>query len=383
MSGAQLHPCVPTGNDRCTVAYPADQVGWAVRLVPSGSIGQAAANGDANPPKITSRTGAASDPSAPTTKEDNIPPGWLSSDPQLAAAQRAFWRKHQEILRERQWVEKVRMIIGDYQRKLANVVQHSQQQASSLMQDKQQILEIIKRQREKKLEAELTAALQSLQQLEGTSSVLAAKINQLGATKVGLAQTITQIQSALGRQGGAPGAPGAPRLPGLSAAPQQQLLVAGPQLSGPILSIAAQSASQIPGANQLRFKEEAAGNARNLMTNLASFLQQAQGYFPQLTTPSAGTTLLETDASMTPSQQKSASTAMSFAANPSSSENVDADLAAAEALLETADRDAESTGLTAKLREDTKPLKSNARPHRTPEQRMEELKDKYLGITKQ
>jgi predicted nucleic acid-binding Zn-ribbon protein len=121
----------------------------------------------------------------------------LSSNPEIARAQKEFYSKTQEVAREKRWVAEVRRIIDEYNGKIRNVQRHTQITEAELRKSRKTIVTMIKASKQAKLEKELQAALESLKKLESTSLALNGKMSELTQTKLGLKATIGKIQQVI------------------------------------------------------------------------------------------------------------------------------------------------------------------------------------------
>jgi len=120
-----------------------------------------------------------------------------SSNPEIARAQKAYYTRLKELLKEKQWMAQVAHIIEEYQLKIRNVNRHAQLDEMELRKSRKNIVAMIKMEKQAKLQKELEAALESLKKLELTSAALSGKMTELTQTKMGLRSTIQKIQRAV------------------------------------------------------------------------------------------------------------------------------------------------------------------------------------------
>jgi len=181
-----LHKCKPTTKRSCVVDFDPKSIPWTVKTVPhleEGSAPQSSSQG-------SSQSGSQSGMEPPQEE--------YSSNPQIARAQKEFYEKQKEVTRERQWILEVRRIIDEYNLKIKNVQRHLYLSQGELNKSRKNIVDMIKAEKQAKLEKELQAALESLQKLESTSSALNYKMSELAQTKLGLKNTIKKIQHVIG-----------------------------------------------------------------------------------------------------------------------------------------------------------------------------------------
>jgi hypothetical protein len=182
----QLHPCVPTGNKKsCRIAFDSNTIPWRVVTVPhldssSSSSASSASSG--------SSSGSSSEDEGSGIQEE------YSSNPSIARAQKAYYAKLKELMKEKRWMAEVTRIVEEYNYKIKNVNKHASSTERELRKSRKDIVEMIKSEKQAKLQQELEAALESLQKLEATSNALNGKMQELTQTKLGLKQTISKIQ---------------------------------------------------------------------------------------------------------------------------------------------------------------------------------------------
>jgi len=195
-----MHRCVPRNGQTCVVdAKPT----WTASTVPSLNDGSSTVISGSHAAGSSwshgSHSGSASDAlsALSSSSPSGLPAQELSSNPQIAAAQQAFYAKTQEVVQEKQWVAQVKQIIHEYQHKIKNVQKHTHLTEAELRKSRKSIVAMIKAEKQAKLEQELKAALDSLKKLETTSQHLTGKMSELTHTKLGLRAVIAKIQHAV------------------------------------------------------------------------------------------------------------------------------------------------------------------------------------------
>jgi len=206
-----LHKCIPSSKNACVVDFDPNTIPWTVVTVPhlegcSGSSTVSTGHGDG----ASSQSGCSGSQGSLSGSSSGSGSGSdsqshhhhhhheYSSNPEVARAQKHYYDKQDEVLREKRWVAEVERIIAEYQYKIKNVQKHTRLEQAQMRKDKKSIMGMIKAEKSAKLEAELHAALESLKKLETTSSALNSKMTELTQTKAGLRSTITKIQRVIG-----------------------------------------------------------------------------------------------------------------------------------------------------------------------------------------
>jgi len=197
-----LHPCVPTGNKKtCRIAFDSNSIPWRVVTVP-----RLESQSSSSSSSISSNSHSGSSSSGSESGEDSTGiQEEYSSNPSIARAQRAYYSKLKELVKEKRWMAEVSRIIEEYNFKIRNVNKHAAATERELRKSRKDIVGMIKAEKQAKLQKELEAALESLQKLEATSQALNGKMQELTQTKLGLKQTITKIQRVISSSGGGGG----------------------------------------------------------------------------------------------------------------------------------------------------------------------------------
>jgi hypothetical protein len=196
-----LHKCIPSTKNSCVVDFDPNTIPWTVVTVPHlegcnpGSVSTGSSQSSAcSGASQEAHTGSSSLSESAHPHHHHE----YSSNPEVARAQKHYYEKQDEVLREKRWVAEVERIIAEYQYKIKNVQKHTRIEQAQMRKDKKSIMAMIKAEKSAKLEAELHAALESLKKLETTSSALNSKMTELTQTKTGLRHTISKIQRVIG-----------------------------------------------------------------------------------------------------------------------------------------------------------------------------------------
>jgi len=192
-----LHPCVPTGNKKtCRIAFDSNTIPWRVVTVPRLESQSSSSSSSASSSSHGGSSSSESSEDSTGIQEE------YSSNPSIARAQRAYYSKLKELVKEKRWMAEVSRIIEEYNFKIRNVNKHAAATERELRKSRKDIVDMIKSEKQAKLQKELEAALESLQKLEATSQALTGKMQELTQTKLGLKQTISKIQRVIGSGGG-------------------------------------------------------------------------------------------------------------------------------------------------------------------------------------